>query len=370
MTVSCPEFLKPRLRLFLSADIVGSTSLKQGRIQIQSVPALEVRQGPAWFSAIQGFYFEAARALYQVWDKASEGSEDSAELYGSSPIFWKSVGDEVLFIKELTDHRQLTTTLNCWFLAVERMRLFLQRESPTLNVKCTAWVAGFPYVNREVVIGQRTAFSSEIEDYYTASGDLLNRFHAGNPASDIIVDYIGPSIDTGFRIASFASSRKMAVSVDVAYMLSMTTFHGELSQIDIFYDGYNSLKGVMGGASYPMFWLDMSSPDSLEVKEDELNQKQACREKHVKEFCEAYYGRYSQYVLKPFITDDTGRLFAKQPNGYKDFHDNLVKNFWLGQKEKQLDDADVSSLPSETADEQEIEDFVANIKVNGLEDRE
>lgn len=362
MTSSCPEFLKPRLRLFLSADIVGSTSLKQGRLQLKASGSQDARNGPAWFSAIQGFYFEAAQAMFQEWDAARACSEDAEELYGTSPVFWKSVGDEVLFAKELTDHRQLTTTLHCWFSAVRRMRKFLQRENGTLNVKCTAWLAGFPYVNREVVIGQRGALGSEIQDYHTASGELLNKFYEQEQVPDVVVDYIGPSIDTGFRISGLASSRKMAISVDVAYMLSMTTFHGELSQVDVFYDGLASLKGVMGGASYPAFWLDMSSPDSLEVMEDRLNQKQACREKHVKEFCEAYYARYSQYILKPFITGDTGRLFAKQPVGYGEFHENLVKNFWLGKSEGQLDDTGADALPSEAADEKELENFVATIK--------
>ena len=170
---SCPPFLEPRLRLFLSADIVGSTSLKQTRAR----PAGSVddsTKGPVWFSAIQGFYFEAAQAFLFEWAERKAQSEAPVELYGDEPTFWKSIGDEVLFTKILGDHRQLVTTLACWFSAVSRMRKFLKNENSSLDVKCTAWLAGFPYWNREVVIGKYPDNNGKrVENYYKESGELL-----------------------------------------------------------------------------------------------------------------------------------------------------------------------------------------------------
>lgn len=170
---SCPPFLKPRLRLFLSADIVGSTALKQTRAR-PAGSSEDSTKGPVWFSTIQGFYFEAAQAFLSEWADRKGESAHPAELYGEEPSFWKSVGDEVLFTKVLGDHRQLATTLSCWFKAVERIRNFLKSENSSLDVKCTAWLAGFPYWNREVVIGRYPSVDERrVENYYQESGNLL-----------------------------------------------------------------------------------------------------------------------------------------------------------------------------------------------------
>lgn len=364
----CPPFLEPRLRLFLSADIVGSTSLKQTRSRVSDDDDESVK-GPVWFSAIQGFYFEAAQAFLYDWAERRSRSDESERLYGEPPEFWKSIGDEVLFTKLLTDHRQLATTLICWFAAVKRMRQFLKDENSSLDVKCTAWIAGFPYRNREVAIGRYPSLSGRrVENYYKESGDLLNSYYDKSAVSSAVsVDYIGPSIDTGFRLTGFSSSRKMVVSVDVAYLLSMTSFDGEVERIDLYYEGSHTLKGVMGGSPYPVFWINMSGESSLAVKEDRLKLQTICNTQDLKEYCDAFYQEYSSFTFRPFINGEIGQTLAKAPSWYNNYHSSLVKNFNLPDNEYEDTDSNDENAISTEAQQKTISEFLSSITFSPLE---
>lgn len=325
---SVPSFLQPRLRLFLGADIVGSTALKQSRFGANKPPVDQATKGPAWFSAIQGFYFEAQQAFIGDWREAQAQSEEAELLYGDEPILWKTVGDEVLFTKIITDHRQIVTTLHCWMSALRRMRKFLRDENQSLDVKSTCWTAGFPFRNREVVLDRdKRKTPDKIENYYTESGKILNSYYKNPKSSNIVIDYIGPSIDTGFRLSGFATGRKFVLSVDVAYLISMSQFDGEVKRIDLHYDGSTSLKGVIGGSNYPVFWIDMSDDASLARKEDKLINIRDCEKEDVKEYCEEFYNVYSEYTFRPFIENDVGRTMSKKPSWYDDYHAALVDNF-------------------------------------------
>lgn len=323
-----PPFLEPRLRLFLGADIVGSTALKQTRLGAGIVPAEQASKGPAWFSAIQGFYFEAAQAFLFDWQKSKEYSADKDVFYGPDPSLWKTVGDEVLFVKVLTDHRQLTTALQCWARALRRMKQFLKTESSSLDVKSTCWTAGFPFRNREVVLDPSPKMEQgAVENYYRESGELLNRHYKNVQKSKLAIDYIGPSIDTGFRLSGYATGRKLIVSVDVAYLVSMTQVDGEVGRLDFFYDGSVSLKGVMGGSNYPIFWMDMSDSGSLARREDKLKTQHACASEDIREYCDAFYQEHTAFTFRPFIHGDVGQTLAKEPDWYDEYHGKLVKNF-------------------------------------------
>ncbi|WP_153468818.1 hypothetical protein [Komagataeibacter medellinensis] len=356
----CPPFLKPRLRLFLSADIVGSTSLKQTRMNVGAYDR-HARQGPHWFSAIQGFYFEATQAFISEWTSRRDASANGERLYGEPPVFWKSVGDEVLFTKILTDYQQLATTLHCWIEAAVRMRTFLKAENPALDVKCTAWTAGFPFLNREVVLGNLKNGGDQIEDYYIASGELLNEYYRGKGGKPVSIDYIGPSIDTGFRITSFSSGRKMVLSIDAVYLLSMTNFDGEIARIDLRYEGSFPLKGVIGGAGYPIFWINMGAQDSLGVKEDRLKDERPCNREDIKEYCDAFYREHAHFLFRPFIRDDPNHIVSLRPVWYDDYHEKLIKNFLRSPPEYNNDDGEQATEPASSLTRSEIEEFVSEI---------
>jgi len=142
----------------------------------------------------------------------------------------------------------------------------------------------------------------------------------------------------------------MVISVDVAYLISMTSFDGEVGRIDLHYDGSQQLKGVMGGALYPIFWINMSGENSLAVKEDRLKLHGISNMQDVKEYCDAFYLEYSSFTFRPFIKGDVGQTMAKVPSWYDDYHASLVKNFNLPDNEYNNDPVEEDVNPQSNSD--------------------
>lgn len=329
---NCPEFLRPRLRLFLSADIVGSTALKQTPFS-QS----KTEQRTAWFSKIQGFYFEAQRAFQAEFEELKAQEGDPA-LIGQAPTLWKTIGDEVLFVKVIDDHRQIVETLRCWMRAIGPMRAFIKKGNSRLDVKCTAWLAGFPFRNSEVAVEVGASSGSMGSgEWFLESGRVLNKVYENDTPIGIIVDYIGPSIDIGFRLSQFSSSRKFVISTDVAYVLSIANPGSSAKDpvFSVYYDGSQQLKGVLGGLRYPVFWLDLSPVNALERYEDGLTTLVSVDRDRLREYCNKFYSEHESYVFPPFIHSDTEQQIRNRPSWYDDDHQKLVRNFEVGNKEEQ-----------------------------------
>jgi hypothetical protein len=311
---------------------VGSTALKQSPFA-QS----KTEQRASWFSKIQGFYFEAHRAFQKAFEEHRDSSTDEA-LVGPDPELWKTIGDEVLFVKEITDHRQLIHTLRCWMAAVETMRDFIKKGNSRLDVKCTAWLAGFPFRNSEVAVEAGPSLHShESGDWFVESGKILNRIYDGEKGVEAIVDYIGPSIDIGFRLSQFSSSRKFIISIDVAYILAIANPGAMVKDrvFAVYYDGAHILKGVLGGLRYPVFWLDLSPADSIDRFEDNLTGIEPVDRDRLREYCNSFYSEYSSYTFSPFIVSKTEQQISEKPDWYENDHKILVGNFLVEKDEEQ-----------------------------------
>jgi len=323
----CPEFLKPRLRIFLSADIIGSTAQKQSKLG-----ALEPNgqaNDPSWFTTIQGFYFEAQQSVEQSWERLQKALGVGSYL-GAAPTLWKTVGDEVLFTKVISDHRQVLAIVRCWIDALQAMREFLAREGKgRLGVKSTIWLAEFPIRNKEVVLsGDTFSQRGPIEDYFAENGRILNTYYL-NGRKDINIDYVGPSIDTGFRLTTQASARKLIISVEVAYILAMAPrlANQVIVPVDLRYDGDVHLKGVMGGSGYPLFWIDLSTDDSAAVLSDRLLGQDKRDRDLVSDFCRAFFNEKEYFISPPFIVSAEETVLTHYPDWYGERLDNLVKWF-------------------------------------------
>ncbi len=341
-----PEFLKPRLRLFLSADIVGSTALKQS-------PRSIAKASSEWFPVIQGFYLETQREFSKAWE-AAEREDQSRTPWGPKPELWKVIGDEIVFAKHLTDNRQLACTLSVWLKAVDMARAFVKTIDPRLDVKCTAWTAGFPVMNKEVVVAtSATADISELVNYYKDSGRILERRYSGDNVDGFTVDYVGPSIDIGFRLATQATARRFVVSVGVAYILSMTNrpAHDHNRLPALHYAGATPLKGVFGGASYPIFWLDMAKEGELERLEDKLLVPRTTTNDDIHKFCAQFFSVTSAYTFPPFIFSETEAQITVWPTYYEEKLAALAENYAfevLPDKESE-EEAEKQSSPTDEA---------------------
>lgn len=270
-------FEKPHLRLFLSADIVGSTAFKQ-----KSRNNFTTSGFPLWFAIVLEFYQVAEQNFQKHWNALDNRAPRAGpDIWGSPPELWKTIGDEVLFKKRIDHPGQAVLCMLAWIATLNDLRLTLRKHN--LDVKATAWVADFPVRNNEIVLQRnvgKSVVDNDHEFFIKSNQDSLAAFHKDATPKDLLRDFIGPSIDTGFRLGGFASARKLVLSVELAYILGSEQVRGDedkdiysrgiyvLPKFDFKYEGRHSLKGVLGGSPYPIIWLDLDPDNPVYRAED------------------------------------------------------------------------------------------------------
>lgn len=228
----------PCLRLFASIDLEGSTAFKQ---------TLANRQSRTWLSVVLNFVETFEQSF---WQHIGEQARDPFKTPSpKQPRLWKILGDELVFameIKRAVDAciyvDALTAALSDWNRAVlaQRKVSAAMPERPLL-VKGAAWLADFPVTNAVLPI-------------------------EGNHH-----DYIGPSMDTGFRLAKLASPRRLALSVELAWLLLR---ENEQRKIE-FAGRTRELKGVACDSGYPQLWIEVPASD-YHAKEHALLKRRRC----------------------------------------------------------------------------------------------
>lgn len=273
---------------------------------------------------------ESRRYFFDAWGNLEKEHGTANVSLGEKPRVWKTIGDEILYVKLLTDHRQLCSTLSCWMKAVQQLRSFVKSKDSRLDVKSTAWTAGFPLKNKEVVVSSASDHEDDADgNFFVASARLLDKYYSNTELSKTVeIDYVGPSIDIGFRISNQSSSRRFAISADIAYILSLTTPHPPLlPEIRLWYSESIPLKGVFGGVEYPIFWIDMSSPGDLARDEDNLSGARPQARDAIQRYCESFYSTYDGYTHKPFILHTDEQQIPTAPDWYNEKLNELVKNY-------------------------------------------
>lgn len=146
---------------------------------------------------------------------------------------WKANGDELIFVSELSNRWHCESLINVFIEIIKKYDTNIRsRSDQKLGIKGTSWLAGFPVINHEVMI----AFSK----------------------GDDKPDFIGPSIDIGFRLTKHSTTRKFVISVELAHLLCDSH---DGSSLTFCSDGLHELKGVLSGVGYPIIWIDMRKPD-------------------------------------------------------------------------------------------------------------
>lgn len=166
-----PSTSKSELLMFLSVDVVGSTAYKY-RYQNQKEGTKDAQP-----------WFETFRRFYETFQEEIrfENITDYPEL-----TKWKSLGDELLFFAPITKPQDAVILLRAFDKAIVSYRSNQKFSSEKLSLKGTAWLAGFPTIN--VRLTEPT-------------------------------DFIGPSIDAGFRISKFSTVSRLCISIELAYLV-------------------------------------------------------------------------------------------------------------------------------------------------------
>lgn len=313
-SVEIRESLKPKLRLFMSADIVGSTAFKQR----SDLPA------KTWFGVVSTFYSNSQVEFSEKWARAIKQHLDSGSplsLDAEAPRLWKTIGDEVLFTKEITHAHEALICMRVWLDVLRSVRKSLAKSN-FLELKASAWLADFPIRNRAIFLKTHTphlppgcgsvpraasaikAAPPPMLDSGNPGWDndqLFYDFTRGDPS--ISQDFIGQSIDTGFRVSTQSSVRRLALSVELAHMLSLVCAQIEEDNLEIpalvgnqfqfYFDGRQSLKGVMGGVPYPVIWLDAEPERLIHTAEDALMKRPKPSALLIHQFTSAMIGEFT-----------------------------------------------------------------------------
>ena len=138
------------LRMFMSLDMVGSTAYKQ-----RTVDSKGDNNAQPWLRTFTGLFAGIEDAFRLQWKalRTRVHSRATARV-GDQPRFWKALGDEVVYCLELTDPLQVILGLGVFLGILNHYQRVFQR-SPGLSAKGTAWLAGFPVSNSEIVLGER-----------------------------------------------------------------------------------------------------------------------------------------------------------------------------------------------------------------------
>ncbi|ERP38958.1 hypothetical protein CALK_0447 [Chitinivibrio alkaliphilus ACht1] len=196
--------------LFFSFDLVNSTAFKL--------------QDPHWPPLFNQF-FDYCRL--------------KTKAYFPQCRDWKMVGDEILFYLPLRDEELLHDAPQKVYAILQKSVAFVNTHSTTagvLSVKSVMWAARM----RE----QRDFNSTTREENY-----LIKNVKRG----EITLDFLGPHIDIGFRLATFAYQGKLVVGASLAALL-LRQKENALCADNMKIVSYEPLKGVWQGRRYPIVW--------------------------------------------------------------------------------------------------------------------
>jgi hypothetical protein len=198
----------------MSADVAGSTAYKAEADGLGSAE-------PGWLTVFSNFY---ANFPIMLMGQTAVEMMDEESLPEIS--VWKALGDELIMTAKIESAEEAMGLVRALYLAMAQYEDRHLHELP-LRLKATCWVAEFPSPNIEIEIPE-------------LSGRL-----------EPLIDYIGPSIDLGFRISKFSRPSTVVLSLDLAEILLASRRAEELSYFVL---GREPLKGVMFGRAYPIIW--------------------------------------------------------------------------------------------------------------------
>lgn len=288
----CPDGLKPRLRLFFSVDLVGATHYKQSRN----------RWRPELLSFYRDFDF-----ILQAEYRAFAATHPS---HLSSPEFWKSNGDELLYACDLLCLSHAQGLMQVWLHALRRYQVLHSPGAEHLDVKSTAWIGLFPVPNAEVFFrrGGAALHQDEGRDALVVQSELREEWYANTANPTITRDFIGPSIDTGFRLTSLATPSRLVLSVDLAFLLASGKGAGA-PPLNLRLSGKQRLKGVMDDQPYPVIWIPVDRDDWVRA---ELEPMVTDREL-IRSFCKTVFEQNHASVTPLFLEGDRQGAFDWAP---------------------------------------------------------
>lgn len=230
---------KTKTIIFMSADVAGSTIYKQ--------TAYVHDDDISWLPAFEAFFREFPLVLTGEIGLAFEDLD-----YIPNIRVWKIIGDEIVFKTQPNNTEEALRLTEAFYRATVKYDThFFERWS--LRVRGTCWACDFPGRNIELEI-------PEMENDMGA-----------------YVDYLGPDVDTGFRISNYGESGNVIICMNLAEALAKLS---DNRGIRFHYTGTAVLKGVFGGRPYPLILITFEDtmPDLWRWEVEESAQLKSLRD--------------------------------------------------------------------------------------------
>ncbi len=210
---------KPDVVMFMSVDLAGSTAFK--------LQAPGDSESPAWLEAFEAFFREAPLIMMgQI--AAAFAMEDEVP----HSVVWKVIGDEIVFMAHPKTPREAQLLTIAYYRTTVRCDQKIFERWP-LRIKGCCWAAQVSHRNREIEIPEMM----------------------GADAAHVYVDYLGPDVDAGFRLANYAGQGQMVVATNLVQLLASLD---DQEDAQFHFLGNKVLKGVYHGRPYPLFLMTMA----------------------------------------------------------------------------------------------------------------
>lgn len=277
----------PYLLYFLSIDIIDSTRIKNEYKN-------KKENSSSWSIKFNSFFNDVDTHLGKIYNKIPD-------LENFQGLFkWRTIGDEIVYFSQIKDLSHLIEHVNA---AAQFSKEFNDTEGNSLNIKLTSWIAGFP-VNNALFYEKE----QKLHSHYTKK---IRNYPD--------INFLGPCIDTGFRISKFASLNKFILSIDLSLILLHFIKNDsklkEKCNFKFYFDNEQNVKGINNG-KYPIIWLNLSERDTLDFI---LEKNDKCCIKKLYNYCIDYMDKNKIY--KPFVFGNQIGIFKYS----KKYEDELLK---------------------------------------------
>jgi len=213
---------KSMVAMFMSVDLSGSTAFKS--------QAQGGGDAPDWLEAFEAFYREVPLVMMGQIATAF-AMEDEVPVSG----VWKVVGDEIIFMAQPDSPKEAQLLTIAFYRTVVNYDRKIFERWP-LRIKGCCWAAQISGRNRVIEIPEML----------------------GTDQDQAYLDYLGPDVDAGFRLAARAGRGQVVISSNLVQLLAGME---ESEGLQFHYIGRKVLKGVYNGRPYPLFLASM--PDCM-----------------------------------------------------------------------------------------------------------
>lgn len=240
------------LYIFLSFDIVNSTAYKS--------------LNPFWTKTINLFRDFSFKYMSEAFREKHNDSDTEKDYCDLKFFFWKNLGDEVIFMFPNPKISELYKLPDASWNVLNQITKSL--DTPTkdsavkVSVKATLWLAEIDEkINlRKQRIKEEYEAITKDENAEIDNEPPFQERNINIAINDIehnTIDFLGPDIDTGFRLSHCASHNKLTLDARLTWILinlmENNQYHNYFKNTAKIV-AYEPLKGVWNEKPYPIIW--------------------------------------------------------------------------------------------------------------------